>query len=166
MDKKHLAIYQHTLNLGIYGLDYLSSRASVNGLFLTLVRDRWDAYIAASNNLLASSKKGGEEREALAELYLIERTQLLHDKYMESRATRFILKDQSLVLDNKIEAFFREVLSPSNKKKIPSLIDVVESKRPVGYEDSVIYKVFKNNESLNGFAKLDYYFSDVLAKAL
>ncbi len=164
VDKKHLAIYQHTLNLGIYGLDYLSSRASVNGLFLTLVRDSWDAYIAASNNLLASSKKGGEEREALAELYLIERTQLLHDKYMESRATRFILKDQSLVLDNKIEAFVEEVLSPSNKQKIPSLIDVVESKRPVGYEDSVIYKVFKNNESLNGFANLDYYFSDVLAK--
>lgn len=163
-DKKHLALYQHTLDLGVYGLGYLSSRTSVNGLFLTLVKDSWEAYITSSEKLLVSSKKGVEEREALAELYLIERTQLLYDKYMESRATRFILKDQSLILDNKIEAFFEKVLSPSNKQKIPSLIDVVVSKRPVGYEDSGIYKVFINNESLNGFAKLDYYFSDVLAK--
>ncbi len=45
-DKKHLAIYQHTLNVGAHCLDYMSSRASVNGLFLTLVRDSWEAYIA------------------------------------------------------------------------------------------------------------------------
>ena len=163
-DKKHYAIFQHTLNLGIYGIDYLATRTSVNGLFLTLVKDSWEVYIAASNKLLRSSKQSVKEREALAELYLIERTQLLYDKYMESRAVRFILKDQSLMLDNKIEEFIEQTLSRSNRARIPALLDVVVSKKPAGYEDSIVYKKFYKHESLNGFASLDYYFSDVLAK--
>jgi len=162
-NKKHLAIYQHTLTLGSYGVDYLSSRQSVNGFFLTLVKDSWDAYIAASDLLLKSSRRGFSGREALAELYLIERTQMLYDKYMESRATRFILKDQSTMIDNKIEEFIGRILSRSNRDKIPILIDVVLRKKPSGYEDSIIYNKFYNQESLNGFAKLDYFFSDILA---
>ncbi|WP_373096741.1 YiiX/YebB-like N1pC/P60 family cysteine hydrolase [Zhongshania sp.] len=163
-NKRHLAIYQHTLELGVHGVDYLVTRRNVNGLFVALVKDSWEAYIAASDNLLKLSRQRSEEHQALAELYLIERTQALYNKYMESISYRFILKDQSLILDNKIEIFIENILSRSNRNKLPYLLGVVARKKPRGYENSLIYQKFDRGESLEGFATLDFRIIDALRK--
>lgn len=164
VNKKHFALYQHTLNLGAYGLDYLATRESGNGIFLELTKESWKEYIKTSTAFLDLSENKTKAEKALIELYLIERTQSLYNTYMDNKPTRLILKDQSLILDHQIAEFFKRVLSKSNRNKILRFVTLVKAKKPNGYNESIIYNKFLNKESLKDFANLDSHFSDFFSK--
>ena len=164
IEDRHFAVYQLTLNLGVYGIDYLSERENGNGLFSELMKESWKEYILSSKQLRNFSGQRTASQQALAELYLIERTQSLYNKYMSNKSIRFMFKDQSLSLDNKIEDFLEETLSKSNKLKIPYLLKIVEMNKPVGYEGSVIFNGYMNKAPLDGFSSMKYHFSDVFEK--
>ena len=164
INNKHLVLFQHTLNLGVYGLDYLETSESANGLFLRLVKESWQEYVRASIRMLAASKERSEAQRALTELYLIERTQTLYDTYIGSKPTRLILKDQSVALDHQIDRFLKSTLSKPNKVKIPSLLEVVSKQKPSGYDQSIIFRKYANDETIEDFATLTRHYSDLFTK--
>ena len=164
INNKHFALYQHTLNLGAYGLDYLATRESGNGIFLELMKESWKEYITTSKTYLDLSKNMKKSEKALVEIFLIERTQSLYNTYMDNKPTRQILKDQSLVLDHQIENFFERTLSKSNRKKIASYLFQIKKEKPSGFNQSVIFSKFLNNESLKQFANLDSHVTDLFSK--
>ena len=164
INNKHLVLFQHTLNLGVYGLDYLKTSESANGLFLRLVKESWQEYVRASIRMLAASKERSEAQRALTELYLIERTQTLYDTYIGSKPTRLILKDQSVALDHQIDRFLKSTLSKPNKVKIPSLLEVVSKQKPSGYDQSIIFRKYANDETIEDFATLTRHYSDLFTK--
>ena len=159
INEKHFALYQHTLNLGAYGLHYLSTRTSGNGIFLDLMKESWKEYIELSRDLLSknTSKK-------LYKLFLTERTQSLYNTYMDNKSTRLILKDQSLVLDEGIENFFKSTLGKKVKESIPYMVRDVVSKKPHGYKNSVIVTKYLAKEDIRDFANLDRHPSDFFSK--
>ncbi|WP_164848198.1 YiiX/YebB-like N1pC/P60 family cysteine hydrolase [Halobacteriovorax sp. HLS] len=170
INKKHFAIYQHTLNLGSYSLDYLNTRQNGNGLFLELIKESWRSYIKitkelqADHNLLKVSELTGEQ--ALNQLFIIERTQSLYNTYMDNKQTRVILKDQSLVLENKLKSFLETTLSSKVRDRINSIIKIVERNEVENKFESIIFTKYSNKEALNSFANLDAHVSDFFSRLL
>jgi hypothetical protein len=168
VNEKHFALYQHTLNLGVYGLHYLSSRNNGNGIFLELMKESWKEYITTSNDFVKDitdyKKSDNKSVSALNSLFLIERTQSLYNTYMDNKGTRLILKDQSLVLENRIEHFLKRSLNKDIRKLIPYLIREVKSGKPQGRENSVIFSKYLKHEDLREFANLDAHPSDFFTK--
>jgi hypothetical protein len=164
VNDKHFALYQHTLNLGAYGLDYLATRENGNGFFLEIMKESWKEYISTSKAYIEVSDQLSSAEKALVEIFIIERTQSLYNTFMDNKPTRLILKDQSLVLDHDIENFFKNTLSKVQRKRLPRKLLLVQREKPNGYKSSVIYNKFTNKESLNEFANLDSHLSDFFSK--
>ncbi|OUR99833.1 hypothetical protein A9Q84_02050 [Halobacteriovorax marinus] len=168
--KKHRAIYQHTLNLGAYGLEYIATRESGNGLFMELIKESFRSYILLSEtykrDLLNSSYSSIDGVTSLNSLFLIERTQSLYNTYTENKALRLILKDQSKVMNDQFDDFFKDVLGSKPRKSLLKFLVSVDEDQTRDREKSVIYSKFKNQEDLKEFANRKLHIFDYLTGAL
>ncbi len=169
-DDLHFEIYQHTLNLGSYSLEYLWKRPHGNGLLLGLVKDSWSKYLEESKQFKEELDKAINDsstpKEALHALQLIERTQSLYDTYMSNTALRKILLDQSSILDKSIETFFKSVLATKVNKALPKIIKKASSLPIFERSNSVILYKSSINEDISQFANTDKFLTDYIDNVL
>ena len=166
----HLHIYEHTLNLGAFSLDYLWDRPSGNGLFLYIVKESWQAYISESDSYLTDLRRSMDTvstpKESLRALQLIERTQSLYDTYMANSQLRHILLDQSSILNDSIVNLFKEVLAKRVNDALPILIKRAKKLSSKEESSSIILTKSNNQEDLSQFANLTNYISDYFTSIL
>ncbi|CBW27104.1 putative exported protein [Halobacteriovorax marinus SJ] len=166
----HLQIYQHTLNLGAYGLEYLWTRTSGNGQLLNLIRESWEQYLASSedylNDLSTALNGNANHEQALRALQLIERTQSLYDTYMKNKNMRYILLDQSAILNNRVENHFNTTLSVIVNESIPNIIKQTNWNILNVQNSSVILTYDGQGKDISEFAKQEDFVGDVITDFL
>lgn len=166
----HFEIYQHTLNLGAYSLEYLWNRPSGNGLLLNLVKESWEVYLKESveyrKDLKSSLTTSTSPEKSLRALQLIERTQSLYDTYMSNTQLRHILLDQSNILNNSIEVLFKEVLTEDVNKSLVTLINRVKRLSNEERQKSIIYTMSVKKEDLSNFATTNNYLGDYVSNVV
>ncbi|PIK16219.1 YiiX/YebB-like N1pC/P60 family cysteine hydrolase [Halobacteriovorax sp. JY17] len=166
----HQKIYEHTLNLGSYSLEYLWNRPNGNGLFLYIIKESWQVYLEESAPYRRDLKKSldtvSSPKESLRALQLIERTQALYDTYMNNTELRHILLDQSNILNNSITEFFKEVLAHKVNEALPVLINRAKKLSEKEESASIILYKSSRKEDLSNFASLKNYFSDYVSTIL